>query len=171
MVDMLTEEHRKEGLSRAYVQAVGAQAGVIVDIGGRSQDYGIDGSFHGVRSFEGQRTENGVSIDFQLKATSCLEVHDDFVALSLDVRTINMLAARANVRRAILIVLSIPPHPDEWVQISEQELLLRRCCYWSHISSPTNNLYTATHKIPRAQLFTAEVLRALLISPQTGVLV
>ena len=39
-MSMLIQEHIKEDLSRSYVQAVGAMAGVIVDMN-RGHDYGI----------------------------------------------------------------------------------------------------------------------------------
>ncbi len=162
---MLTEEHRKEALSRAYVQAVGAKAGVIVGIKDRGYDYGIDGSFHEVSLMNGRRTETGIALDFQLKATTCIDTREEFIYYSLDADTINLLASRtkrANVSPAILIVLSLPSQPDEWIQLSEKELILRNCCYWTFISSLTNNLYSATVKIPRSQLFTPEALHDLL---------
>jgi hypothetical protein len=56
---MLTEEHGKEDLSRAYVQAVGARAGIIVSLNRRGHDYGIDGSFHQVSILDGNRVESG----------------------------------------------------------------------------------------------------------------
>jgi len=162
---MLTSEHRKEDLSRAYVQAVGAVAGVIVNINGRGHDYGVDGSFHEVTLLNGRRAESGVSLDFQLKATTRLEIYDDLVVFDLDSNTINTLAHRANrpcAKSAILIVLSMPLEPNEWLQLSERELVLKNCCYWSYVSSLTNNLYTAKHKIPRKQIFTPVVLSDLL---------
>lgn len=162
---MLTEEHSKEDLSRAYVQAVAAIAGVIVSINGRSHDYGMDGSFHEVSLLNGRRVGSGVTLDFQLKATTRIDVHDDFVSFNLDADTINLLASRIDnpcATPAILIVLSLPKESQEWLKLSEGELILKNCCYWSYISSLTNNLYTATQKISRGQLFTPEALNNLL---------
>jgi hypothetical protein len=162
---MLTEEHSKEDLSRAYVQAVGAKAGVIVSLKDRSHDYGIDGSFHEVSILNGRRVESGTTLDFQLKATTSIHIREDFVCHHLDASTVNLLASRSNrayATPAILIILSLPSLPDEWLQLSEKELILRNCCYWSFISSLTANLYSATVQIPRGQLFTPEALNNLL---------
>jgi hypothetical protein len=162
---MLTEEHCKEDLSRAYIQAVAAIAGVIVSVNSRSHDYGVDGSFHEVSLLNGRRVESGITLDFQLKASTCIDIRDDFVSFKLDADTINLLAARVNnpcATSAILIVLSLPKESQEWLKLSEEELVLKNCCYWSHISSLTNNLYTATQKISRDQLFTPKALNNLL---------
>ncbi|MGC1878581.1 MAG: DUF4365 domain-containing protein [Rhabdochlamydiaceae bacterium] len=162
---MLTEEHRKEDLSRAYVQAVAAVAGVIVSINNRSHDYGMDGSFHEVSLLNGQRVESGITLDFQLKATTRVDAQNDFVAFSLDAKTINLLVDRTKrpaATPAILIILSLPKEPDEWLKLSERELILKNCCYWSHISSLTNNLYAATQRVSRDQLFNPGALSNLL---------
>lgn len=171
---MITEEHSKEDLSRAYVQAVGARAGVIVSINERSHDYGIDGSFHEVTLLNGRRIESGNTLDFQLKATTHIDIQEDYVCFKIDSNTINLLASRTHRPRptpAILIILSLPSDTNEWLQLSEKELILRNCCYWSSISSLTTNLYSATVKIPRYQLFTPEELSNLLRKISDGVLV
>lgn len=161
---MLTEEHIKEGLSRSYVQAVSAIAGVIVDLN-RGHDYGIDGSFHEVLAADNQRVESGITLDFQLKATTRILFKEDRVHYSLDARTNNLLARRSQYKhltQAILIILSLPDQYENWLQLSEQELVLKNCCYWSSISSLTTNIYTATIKIPRSQVFTPDALSGLL---------
>jgi len=162
---MLTEEHAKEGLSRAYVQAVGAKAQVLVSINDRSHDYGMDGSFHDVSILNGKRVESGTKIDFQLKATSIDVVRDEHVQFSVDADLMNLLASRAKTpysTRAILIVLCLPAQSEEWLELSEKELILRKCCYWTSISSFTSNLYSATIKIPRSQVLMPETVRELL---------
>lgn len=171
---MLTEEHTKEGLSRAYVQAVGALAGAIVSLNDRGHDYGIDGSFHQVSILHGNRVESGSTLDFQLKATTRITVQEDFIQYQLDSDTINCLASRAKKLRAtpvILIILSLPTQPEEWLQLSEKELILKNCCYWARISSFTSNVYTATQKISRSQLFTPEKLSVLLEEISNEVLI
>jgi hypothetical protein len=171
---MLTEEHSKEDLSRAYVQAVGARAGVIVSLNSRGHDYGIDGSFHQVSILDGNRVESGWTLDFQLKATTRINMQEDFVQYQLDADTMNLLASRIKKPRAtpaILIILSLPTQSEEWLQLSEEALILKNCCYWTRISSFTSNLYTVTHKIPRSQLFTPEKLRGLLEEISNEVLI
>jgi hypothetical protein len=162
---MLTEEHTKEDLSRAYVLAVAAKASVIVNLNNRSHDYGIDGSFHKVSNLKGRRVESGVTIDFQLKATSRDIIREDYVSITMDASTNNCLAKRygqPGCNSVILIVLCLPSDSMEWLQLSEDELILRKCCYWSKISAFTSNLSTCIIEIPRSQMFTPEVLESLL---------
>ena len=45
---MLTTQHIQEDLSRAYIQAVAAGAGVNLSLGAQVHDYGVDGTFHQV---------------------------------------------------------------------------------------------------------------------------
>jgi hypothetical protein len=162
---MLTEEHSKEDLSRAYVLAVAARAGVLVNINDRNHDYGIDGSFHEVSIINGGRVESGVTIDFQLKATSRDIIREECVSFPIDAKMNNRLAqrhGRLHCTSVILIVLCLPSQPDEWLKLSEDELILRKCCYWSKISSFTSNLNTCIIEIPRSQMFTPVALQQML---------
>src|SRR5689334_16354841 len=93
-MSMLTPEQIKEDLSRSYVQAVSAMAGVIVNLN-RGHDYGIDGSFHEVSVADGQRFESGVALEFQLKATTQMVFKEDCVHYPLEARAMNLLARRS----------------------------------------------------------------------------
>lgn len=162
---MLTDNHVKEGLSRAYVQAIGARAGIIVSMHNRSHDYGIDGSFHAVSLINNRRTEIGITLDFQLKATSCPVFHGENISFPLDADIFNSFGYRAKnpvFTPAILIVLILPSNPEEWVELSEDELILRKCCYWTSIYDLTPNLYSANVKIPTNQVLTPERLKQML---------
>ena len=69
----MTEEHIKEQLSRAYVKAIAANAGLILRE--YDQDYGLDGKFSDIYFDKNslgklRYCENGFGIDFQLKATT-----------------------------------------------------------------------------------------------------
>jgi len=168
---MLTEEHTKERLSRAYIQAIGARAGVIVSLKERCQDYGIDGSFHEVALCDGRRRESGTTLDFQLKATSRQIVQGEYVSFPLEADVVNFLALRGrqpHTTPVILIVLSLPARAEEWLELSEEALVLKRCCYWVAISSLTPNVYSANIKIPRTQILTPEAIHNLLKKVSEG---
>jgi hypothetical protein len=64
---MITTQHIEETLSRAYVRAIAATAGVIVNVD--ELDYGCDGAFRSVTWRNSRRVVTGFSIDFQLKAS------------------------------------------------------------------------------------------------------
>ncbi|WP_425592731.1 DUF4365 domain-containing protein [Brevibacillus parabrevis] len=87
---MLTEEHIKEGLSRAYVTALAHSAGMNCSI--REHDYGIDGTFHEIRiNKNGRRCENGFRIDFQLKSCINRNVSNDYITYDLEAKNYNDL--------------------------------------------------------------------------------
>ena len=65
---MLTKNHRQEALSRAYVQAVAGQAGLICSK--PDPDYGIDLSLRLVMMRENRRWDTSVQLDLQLKSTT-----------------------------------------------------------------------------------------------------
>jgi len=160
---MLTEAHQKEDLGRAYVQAVAAAAGVTVDMNSRNHDYGIDGSFRQIAKFRGKLAENGYTIDFQLKSTKNLKMDDEFVTYSLNVDHYNSLASRKKIPRAklaVLIVFRMPEDPKMWIEQSENDMILRHCCYWVQIMPPLSaNRSTVDVRIPRNQLFTPDAIQ------------
>ena len=161
---MLTEQHIAEDLSRAYVQAVAAKAGV--NLSTRVHDYGVDGTFHPIRIINGRRAEAGFPLDFQLKASKNWEMNENQIVYDLEVKTYNDLIHRGSTSRAvpcILILLCLPENPQEWLELSEEQLLLRKCSYWHHVTGDlTENTETIRIRIPQAQRLTSESLLALL---------
>ncbi len=163
---MLTQEHQKEGLSRAYVQAVAAVAGINISVGNRSHDYGVDGAFHEVSFVNGKRVDSGFSLEFQLKSSSFLKDAGDSFKYALDADTHHCLVKRASKLRAtpaILILLALPELLKDWLELSEENLILRHCCYWvAPTWTPTNNTSSVTIDIPKKQTLTPEVLQELM---------
>lgn len=137
---MITTQHIEEDLSRAYIQAVAAKAGLNLAIRDRSHDYGIDGTFHQVSHRDAGREESGFSLESQLKASINATVNDQRVTYDLDAKAFNSLAERAarkNTCPAILILLVLPENSDEWIALSEDQLILKKCCYWTTITGAT----------------------------------
>jgi hypothetical protein len=54
MTSQMTDQHKEEALSRAFVHAIAARAGAIVSIW--DFDYGIDGSFHEIAIIDGSKS-------------------------------------------------------------------------------------------------------------------
>lgn len=167
---MLTDQHIAEDLSRAYVQAVAAKAGV--NLSTRVHDYGVDGTFHPIRIVNGRRAEAGFPLDFQLKASKNWTMNEEHAVYDLEVKTYNDLILRKSTSGAIpciLILLCLPENPQEWLEISEEQLLLRRCCYWHYLTGDlTENTETIRVRIPKAQRLTLESLLALLQRVKEG---
>ena len=88
-IDSITEQHIKEGLSVAYVTALAHYSGLL--LGNFSFDYGMDGNFSGVRKNGKRYASNGFYLDFQLKASCNVEIHDDYIKYNLEAKTYNDL--------------------------------------------------------------------------------
>ena len=178
---MLTTQHIQEGLSRAYVQAVAAKAGVNLSLGTHGHDYGVDGTFHQVEAIprvdaEGKpymrRRNSGFNLEFQCKASRKWRAQDDVIAYDLEVKTYNDLINRSaytNATPLILILMCLPADEQDWLLLSEQELLLRKCCYWHQLSgAETGNENTKTIHIPRSQILDPAAIVALLKRVELG---
>src|SRR5262249_25712094 len=125
---VLTRQHRQEALSRAYVQAVAAQAGMNLTL--RTTDYGIDLTLHDFLVRGRRRSESGFNLDVQAKSTTAANLDEGSVKYDLDVRTYETLRhPRAGTPR-LLVLLVLPEDEADWLRQTEEELLLRRCAYW-----------------------------------------
>ena len=161
---MITEEHTKESLCLAYVEAVAAKAGVNLAI--RQRDYGIDGTFRPVQILNRRRIESGFPLDYQLKSTINFQLMDDVVKYDLEAKTFNDLVQRHQTTGAIpmvLILLCLPQDPSEWLSMDEQQMELRHCCYWKMLrGAETTNTSSVRIEIPREQRFDPSSLTRLL---------
>lgn len=171
---MLTDNHIREGLSRAYIQAVAHRAGLNLSL--REFDYGLDGTFHEVTRVaepdgRARYRESGFKIDFQAKASSSdlIELRDEALSYKLEAKSQRDLVVEGGTPR-ILIVLLLPDDPAQWLTCTEDALTLRRCAWWVSLrgQAETDNLKTVRIDIPRAQRFDAETLNAMMDRVRLG---
>ncbi len=161
----LTTQHIEEALCFAYVQAVAGRAGVNIFV--PLHDYGVDICFEAINILpNGRRLSSRVSLSSQLKASKNCFFTEEAVGYDLEAKAYNDLVGKTadGVERPfILIVFCLPKNPAEWLEVREEQLLLRKCCYWHHlVGEPTNNVGTKRIYIPRSQLFTPDALKTLL---------
>lgn len=163
---MITTQHVEEDLSKAYIQAVAARAGVNLAIKDRSHDYTVDGTFHQVSYRNHKRNESGFSIDFQLKACKNVIFDEDSIRYDLDVETHNYLVERSRKKHStqlILLLLALHEDANQWMALTEEQLVLKKCCYWATLAGAlSTNKETRRITISRQNLFTPEKLVALL---------
>ena len=79
------------------------------------------------------RKETGFHIDFQLKACKNVVVTADTAKYDLNVDTYNYLVSRHEARytnKVLLILLALHEVEAEWLSLSEEQLVLKKCCYW-----------------------------------------
>ena len=158
---ILTPEDRKEGLSRGYVQVVAAAAGYTL----AEQNFDRDGVDLQVRAGGALRP----SLDLQLKATARLARVGTDWRFDLPKRNYDLLRERTLVPR-ILVVLNLPAEEGDWLSISEEELVLRRCAYWADITDApeSDNERTVTISIPEHNRFDADALKRLMDRARKG---
>lgn len=158
----LTDQHVEEALCEAYVQTIAAWARVAVST--RRHDHGIDGSFRHIDKIRGRRSESGIALDFQLKASKkwSLDSTNANIIYDLEAKTYNDLANY--LAPCILILLCLPQEANEWVEQCEDYLLLRKCGYYWEKPDHEGTLNSATKRIsvPRDQLLTPNAVLRLL---------
>lgn len=154
----ITQQHIQEDLSRSYVQAIAAKAGVTLSLQGRNHDYKVDGTFHQVSCIDNKLVESGFNLDFQLKATINAIYDYTSIKYDLDAATYNAHVKRnnnANAASIVLIILALPKDSDTWLSLSEEELVLKKCCYWIFLKGlKASNLIRKRIKIPRCNQLT-----------------
>ncbi len=159
---MMTQSHRQEAVSRAYVQAIAAQAGVLCSK--PDPDYGIDLSLRAVERRDGRHYDTSVQLDLQLKSSTRATVTEAAVSYDLEVDTYNDLRGVEGSSPRILVLLVLPAAEQDWVSQSPAELTLRRCAYWLSLRGRPATAATSTIRvsIPLLNVFSAEAVRTLL---------
>lgn len=156
---MLTRNHRQEALSRAYVQAIVAQAGLSYSV--PSIDYGIDLSIRAIEVRGNRRTDASIQLDVQLKSTTRAVVGGDHLSYDLSVRDYDNLRDTRPRCPRIVVVLVLPADEALWVSQSPAELTIRHCAYWRSLQGlpavPASR--TTRIEIPVANVFSVEALQ------------
>ena len=161
---ILTRNDREEALSRAYVAAVAAGAGYTLAAEDFDRD-GVDVQIHAGGAMH-------PSLGLQLKATARLNRGDDGnFRYPLRRRNYDLLQAPALVPR-LLVVLDLPDDEGQWLSVSVDKLVMRRCAYWANLCGlpETDNESSVTVTIGQRNRFDVENLRDLMNQARRGVL-
>lgn len=159
---LLAPTDQEEAFSRAYVDAVSAGAGYTVSAANFDRD-GIDVTISAGGDFRPR-------LDVQLKATIRLgEPTAGVFRYPLKQRNYDLLRVPATTPR-ILVVLALPEDPSLWLSVSETELILRRCAYWSSLANApeTDNRESVTISVLEQNRFDVPALRALMDRARAG---
>jgi len=110
------------------------------------------------------------SLDIQLKATINLgEATNDEYCYALKRRNYDLLREQTMVPR-ILVVLSLPAAEAEWLSVTPEQLILRRCAYWVSLAgfSETQNNESVMISIHNNNRFDVDSLKALMERARRG---
>ncbi len=164
---MLTELNIEAELSYAYLHAVASKAGFACEYTTRHMDSQAvdaivreDGRFLAPDSVLGS-----FAAHLQLKATRqrLREINARW-SFSLPLHQYNRLRASHIKNPRILVVMQLPPNPEEWLQHSEESLVAKQCAYWVSLrgAPPSDNEKEQTVYVPRSQLLSPAGLTALM---------
>lgn len=155
--------HLQERLSLAYVQAVVANAGAQL-IEPQGHEYGVDAYIQGVRRLgNGKFRSVGFMFMTQIKATITSEMTPEHIIYDMEADAYNKLATWEGSTFCVLVVCCLPRNEVNWITTNEQNLIMRRCCYWTDVPlTPVTNDSKKRIRIPRTQAFTPEAVRGLL---------
>ncbi len=151
---------QKELFSFAFVRAVATVAGCSVTTPSTdydSVDLVIESRLRGAFG-ESPRLE------VQAKCTASPEQQADALVFDLPSKNYHDLRKRSLVPRILLVAIVPGELPDDWVKFSSMGLLLKTTAFWHslHGAPDVNNSSTVRVKLPTAQPFTVDSLKALM---------
>ncbi len=165
---MLTKELIKETLSRRFVEIIAGRNGFKCQK--PDPDSGVDlsvtRSIIDLRFGERRIFDTGEYVEIQLKSTtdSSITYDEDCVKYDLEAKNFNDLVFRVHSNSfapLYLILFVLPDEEEQWVEITEDALKLRKRAYWyipSLGESMTPNTSTKRIRIPLNQTVDLEFL-------------
>lgn len=153
---MITENHRKEMVSWAFVHSIVTKAGC--KISNPMLDYGLDLGVTQVRETtdaRGSRLVDGCEFKIQLKSSSSVDIVADEIVYDLDSKNYNdLVAVDVNVPR-ILVFVHLPEVEDQRIAISSESITLKYCAYYARLAGrePKDNVGSVRIKIPLTNTF------------------
>jgi len=150
---MMDESIQKEQFSHAFIRAVASAAGCAADRPEVDRD-SVDLMLRGYAT----------RLDLQLKCTAREVLHGDEIRLPLKLKNYDDLRPENVLVPRILVVVLVPRDAEEWLEQSEEEMLVRHCAYWRSLRGlpDTENEVSVTLGIPRSQIFDVPALGRLM---------
>lgn len=152
---------QKEEFSLAYIRAVATVAGYHTS----RPDFDRDSVDLSIAEVGAKGTTRSPRLDVQAKCTSRDLIHGGTINFPLEVGNYNDLRAPVMVPR-LLIVVTVPEYVGDWLNQSEEELVLKHCGYWLSLRGlrATGNVANVTVSIPRSQIFTPPALQQMMLA-------
>lgn len=159
----MTPEQQKEELSRAWLCAVASACGFALASWSQDQDC-IDVTV-GAAGIPAGGVLADPKVDLQLKATNSPHfIRDDHVAIQIRRPQYERLTIRSFAEK-VLVVLVLPTDPAEWVTVAADQLVLRKCAYFTVARrlEPIGDGESKVVQVPFSQPFTPDALRAMMV--------
>lgn len=145
---------QKEWFSHAFLVGVAATAGYPVEL-----------TLNDVNGVDATVKDRGVTVEWQLKATSSPEYSKDgnFLHFDLDVRTYDLLTETRNTP-GYLGVIVLPKDSIDWAHQTPERLKLRNGGHWLRITGlpQTTNTTTVRVQIPVGNVLSVDQVRQIM---------
>lgn len=161
--DLLTQANIEAELSYAYLHAVASRAGFACEWRNRHLDgAGVDATItEDGRMLAADSKLTYIPVDVQLKATftDLVEINEK-ISYSLDILHYDKLRSEMLCSPRLLVLLRLPRDPEEWLQVSEETLVSKRCAYWVSLrgAPAVTKQESRTVYIPKANILTPHQL-------------
>jgi hypothetical protein len=162
---------RKEEFSLAYARAIAAVAGFGTSVPVPDND-SVDLVLHKQSSDEEPPDDvvaSAPQVAMQVKCTARDLMRDDGIHFPLSLKNYNDLRKTVLVPR-ILVVHCIPTETRDWLQHTEENLLLRHCSYWVSLKGQPQSASTSsvTVIVPTTNKFTPEAVSEIMERIERG---
>ncbi len=163
---MMTEEHIKEAISLRYMELIAAYNGY--DVSNSKNDYGRDLQIDEVDLFDdGRFLSTNRSLHFQVKSTTTKSIIEENESIKYDLKAKNyndLIALKDTASPLILLLFVLPENKNNWLELTKEELITRKCAYWfmpSETASKTDNNSTIRIDIDKRHLVDLETIDLL----------
>lgn len=165
----ITLNDKKAELSYAYLHALASQAGFTCSYSNRLEDsYRVlDARVGAGEKPDPSSNLEEFEIEIQLKSTS-KRLANNAGKISYPFKGIkqyNKLRSENTGGRKFLFLLQLPENQEEWLHISEEQLLLKGVMYWVSLRGalPSENIDIQTIYIPTQNILTVQSLKNIMI--------
>lgn len=162
---MLNDNNKKAELSYAYLHAVAASAGFGCGYTTRHLDgCGVDAQVDISEKLDPNAILTDFSLPFQLKATSTeLALVEGKFSFPLDVGQYDKLRKTTVSIPKLVVLMALPEDAEEWLTVSENELIARRCARWTTLKGApeTRNTNTTAVRFDADRILTPKALREI----------
>jgi Domain of unknown function (DUF4365) len=147
---------QQEGFGDAYLLAVAGVAGCATSFR-RPDDDSIDWTLS-------CRLSRRPKIDVQMKTWTGDDGVSDPIRYPLKRKNYDDLIVTDVLAPRILVLVTIPKDIEEWMTLSAEQLIYRRCGYWVSLRGQpeSDNETTVTVSVPRANLLTVQSLQDMM---------
>ncbi|TVR97729.1 MAG: DUF4365 domain-containing protein [Rhodospirillales bacterium] len=148
---------RQEAFGDVFLQAVASVAGCAV-AKPRTDNDSIDWTLS-------CKLPRRPKLDIQMKTTAePVADGNEPIRYRLKVKNYTDLTLTELLTPRILVLVILPTSPDDWLTLTAEQVVLKRCAYWVSLAGKParDNATTVTVTIPRTNLLTPEAVRKMM---------